>query len=327
LLTGGLRISRDDKAATIANLVRTITPSVLGGPILVNASCPSATAPCTQRFENVSPRAIVTFKPTADNTLYASFSKGFNSGGFNNFGNVAVPTDPTNPLENSSEKITSYEIGSKNEFFDRRLRLNLSAFQTDYADLHIRQAVLSGGVSIVNVPKARVRGIELESIVAPVDNLTFTLNGAYLDGKIQQGNLATLASNVGSIRFGNQVAPVTENVAGNDLTRAPRWQGYASANYSVPTNFGSIGATGTFRFQSETWFSETNQDIAQYLSESWQEVDLRLSVTGASGWEVAVYGRNVFDNRHISQIVPFNGFPIATLNTPRTWGVSGKFKF
>ncbi|HEX8413819.1 MAG TPA: TonB-dependent receptor, partial [Sphingomicrobium sp.] len=179
----------------------------------------------------------------------------------------------------------------------------------------------------LDAANARLRGIELESIVAPVDNLTFTLNGAYLDGKIQQGNLATLASNVGSIRFGNQVAPVTENVAGNDLTRAPRWQGYASANYSVPTNFGSIGATGTFRFQSETWFSETNQDIAQYLSESWQEVDLRLSVTGASGWEVAVYGRNVFDNRHISQIVPFNGFPIATLNTPRTWGVSGKFKF
>jgi len=328
-VTAGVRVSRDKKRAIISNVVRTITPSLIGGgPVLVNASCPTATVSCETAFNNVSPRLVLNFKPAPNHLLYASYSKGFNSGGFNNFGNVANPTDPTNPLENSSEKITSYELGSKNEFFDRMLRLNLSLFQTDYKDLHIRQAVLTGGVSIVNVPSARIRGIELESVLRPTRNLTITANGSYLDGKIIEGRLATLASNVGSIRFGNQVVPIIENVAGNRLTRAPRWQGYASANYSQPVSFGSVNLTGTLRYQSKTYFSETNQDVSQYVGEAWREFDLRASLSGPENrWEVAVLGRNVFDNRHISQIVPFNGFPTATLNTPATWSVSGTVRF
>ena len=325
---GGLRYSRDRKDATIDNSVRTITNSVLAGPVLSSGTCPSATLTCVRSYDNFSPRAVINFKPAQGNLLYASFSKGFNAGGFNNFGNTAVPTDPTNPLENSSEKITSYEIGSKNDFFGRALRLNLSAFLTDYNDLHIRQAVLTGGVAIVNVPKARVKGLELESVIAPVRGLTLTLNGTYLDARIREGTLAALPSNTGVIVLGQNVTVVSQNVAGNRLTRAPEWQGYASLNYSLPVSFGTVSATGTVRAQSKSYFLETNQDTNQYVGEAWREVDLRLAVAGRDqAWEVSLYGRNVFDNRHISQIVPFTGFPIATLNTPRSWGVAGSFKF
>jgi iron complex outermembrane recepter protein len=326
--TGGIRYRRDEKDATIANNVRTITNSVIAGPVLLNAGCPSATTPCEGTYENVSPRAVLTFQATPRNMVYASFSKGFNSGGFNNFGNVLNPADPTNPLENSSEKITNYEIGTKNEFFDRALKLNISAFQTEYDDLLIRQAVLTGGVAIVNVPRARVRGIEVESVIRPVEGLTLALNASHLDGKILQGTLAALPSAAGTIVLGQNQTVISQNVAGNRLTRAPRWQGSANLSYAVPVRFGTITPSVSWRGQSSVWFLETNQDTSQYRADGWSEVDVRVALAGADNkWELAVFGRNVFDKRYISQAVPFTGFPIATFNTPATWGMSGKINF
>ncbi len=327
-VTGGLRYSDDQKDATIDNVVTTLTNTALAAPVLSAASCPSPTESCKANYDNISPRAVLNYKLTPNNLLYASFSKGFNSGGFNNFGNVAVPTDPTNPLQDSSEKITSYEIGAKNEFFDRRWRLNLSAFVTDYDDLHIRQAVFTGGVSIVNVPKAQVKGVELESVFAPIQGLTFTLNGSYLDGELQKGTLTELSSAVGPIVVGQNITVGSENIAGNALTRAPKFQGYAAANYRYPTPYGEINATADIHGQTKTYFLETNQDVGQYVAAGWQEVDLRLALAGDGGrWEAAVYCKNVGDERYISQIVPFSGFPIATLNTPRSVGVSLSGKF
>ncbi|MBC2667600.1 TonB-dependent receptor [Novosphingobium piscinae] len=327
-VTGGIRYSRDEKAATIANTVRTITNSVLAGPILLNASCPSATTSCRGTYENVSPRAVVTFQATPRNMVYGSFSKGFNSGGFNNFGNVLNPSDPTNPLENGSERITNYEIGTKNEFFGRKLKLNIAAFQTEYRDLHIRQAVLTGGVAIVNVPKARVRGVEVETLLYPLDGLSLALNGSYLDGTIREGTLAALPSNAGTIVLGQNQTVVSQNVAGNRLSRAPRWQGSATLSYAVPTGFGTITPSVSWRGQTSVWFLETNQDNGQYRAAGWSEVDLRVALAGEDNkWELAAFGRNVFDRRYISQIVPFTGFPVATFNTPATWGLNGKINF
>jgi iron complex outermembrane receptor protein len=327
-VTGGIRYSRDKKDATIDNNVRTITNTVLAAPVLSAGTCPSATLNCKRSYENISPRGVITFKPTNRNMLYASYSKGFNSGGFNNFGNVANPTDPTNPLENSSEKITSYEIGSKNDFFDRALRLNVSVFQTDYKELHIRQAVLTGGVAIVNVPHARVRGVEVESLIRPVEGLTLTINGSYLDGKILKGTLTSLPSNVGVIVLGQNQTVTNENVAGNRLTRSPKWQGYASLAYAIPAGFATITPSVTWRGQTKTYYLETNQNSDQYVAAGWSEVDVRLGIAGEENkWEVALFGRNVLDKRYISQIVPFTGFPIATLNTPRTWGANATFRF
>ena len=327
-LTAGIRYSRDKKSAAISQRVTTINPTVIAGPVLSEAQCPRPGVSCSRTFSNVSPRVVLNFQPSRDNMFYASYSKGFNSGGFNPFGNVANPVDPTNPLENDSEKITNYEIGTKNDLFDRRVRLNISAFQTDYDDLQIRQAVFTGGVSLVNVPKSRVKGIEVESVIKPIDKLTLALNGAYLDAKIRRGQLAALASNTGTIVVGQNVTVILEDVSGNRLTRAPKWQGYASATWSEPMSFGSVDVQGTFRFSSDTFYSETNQDTDQYREGAWQEFDLRLALNGLDDrWSIALLGRNLFDKQRLTQIVPYNGFPIGTLSSPRSINLSGTVRF
>jgi outer membrane receptor protein involved in Fe transport len=82
-----------------------------------------------------------------------------------------------------------------------------------------------------------------------------------------------------------------------------------------------VGAGAALRFQSATWFQETNQDISQFRGEAWKEVDLHIG-TGGKGWELTAYVNNLFDTRHATQIVPFFILPNATLNPPRTIGAS-----
>lgn len=327
-VTGGLRYSRDDKSATVGQLITTMIPTVLLANPVVQGSCPSSGESCKASFDNVSPRVVFNDKLTPNNFLYVSFSEGFNSGGFNNFGDVTDPTDPTNPLAYSSERISNYEIGSKNEFFDHKFRLNVTGFVSDYTDLQIRQAVITGGVAVVNVPRSQVKGVEVESLLNPLRGLTITLNGSYLDAQIQKGVLASLPSNVGFIIPGQQTAVTPENVAGDSLTRAPKFQGLVSVNYRYPTQYGAINGAATVHGQTKTYFAETNQNTDQYVASGWTEVDLRLSLQDIGDrWELAFYAKNLLNNRYLTQIAPYTGFPIGTLNTPQNFGVSFSDKF
>lgn len=281
---------------------------------------------CSRTDEEITPRIVVDFKPSRDTMVYASWSKGFTAGGFNNFATVA--STPIVPLGVPPEKITNYEIGIKNDFFDRRLRLNLTAFQSDYQSLQIRQAVNTGGVAIVPVDKARIRGIEMELTARPIEALTLGLNGAYTNAKIRRGMLNEFPDTIGTIILGSNQTPAPVSVAGNRMTRAPEWQGNVFADYKQPTSFGYISATTTLRFQSRTYFSETNQSLDQFASDSWREVDFRLSAASDDRkWEVALFATNIFDNRQATQIVPFFILPNATLNSPRSIGASVSLQF
>jgi len=73
--------------------------------------------------EEVTWRAALEYDATPDNLLYASFETGFRAGGFNlTFGQEEY--DP--------EYIDAYTLGSKNSFFDDRMRLNAELFYWKY---------------------------------------------------------------------------------------------------------------------------------------------------------------------------------------------------
>ncbi len=321
-LTLGGRYSYESKDVDINQLVTTVVPTVIAGPVLARSSCPSKAA-CSADFSNFSPRAVLEYKLTKASQLYASFSEGYNSGGFNTFGNLVTPSDPTNPLKTQSEKIDAYEIGTKNDLFNRRLRVNLDGFYYDYSNLQIREAVYTGGVSLVNVPKAEVKGVELETNYVPIQRLTLTGNVSYLDATITQGTLAALPTNIGPIIYGQNLTVGTQNVAGAQLTRAPHWQLYLAADYKYPTAIGDFDASANFKYQSSEYFNEVDQSSNIYEGAAWTETALRLGWTSSDGkLAVAAFANNIFDNRHLTQVASFVGFPVGALNTPRVVGVT-----
>ena len=174
-------------------------------------------------FRNFSGRAVVDYKISKDVLAYASFSQGFKSGGFNAFG--LVPAF-------KPETVDAYEAGVKTELFDRLLRFNADGFLYNYDNLQTRQGVTTGGVAIVNAGRARITGAEAEVTLAPARGLKLGVNATYLDARFLDGTLQRVPLTA-TYKFGANLPLETVSIAGNRLSRAPRWQLGGTADYQT----------------------------------------------------------------------------------------------
>ena len=135
----------------------------------------------TATFEKTTWRLAADYQITDDSLLYASVSSGFRSGGFNSGQNQAALQPTFKP-----EEVIAYEIGSKNRFFDNTLQLNASAFFNSYDSLQEQRQVPVGNTTlsiIENSGKAEAKGLEVETIWKPIQDLTLSLNFSALDAK------------------------------------------------------------------------------------------------------------------------------------------------
>ncbi len=325
-VTLGGRYSSEDKDFTNDQVVTTINggtlpPFFFGGATLP-AGFPFANPPefvDDASFDDFSPRVVVDFQANDNVLLYGSYSQGFKSGGFNSFG-LTPAFD--------SEDVDAFEVGFKSDFADGRARLNASAFTYDYSNLQIRLPVPTGGVDIQNVGAADISGFEVEGSLLLTEGLTVSANVSFLDTEITEGLIPAISSTTGPFPIGAPLTLAPVDVSGNDLTRAPNFQAYVNANYERPIGpfLGAFGAT--LKSQSGVFFLETNQDTQTFSNDGWTEVDLRASISDSDDqWELAVFGQNVFNNRHISAVTALGGFPNASINEPVKWGVEAKVRY
>ena len=183
-LTGGLRYTSETKDQTGTALVQTFV--VPAGPF----APPTPLPPFAQNFnytinghlknDNVSGRASVEFDASAHNLLYATYSTGFKSGGFN-------PDSAPNTYR--PEKLIAYTLGSKNRFLDDKLQLNLEGFYWDYRN-HQENVLSSLNANPLafapftrNIGKSTVKGVNVEMLAKLSKQDLFTANVEYLDGK------------------------------------------------------------------------------------------------------------------------------------------------
>jgi len=130
-------------------------------------------------FDELTGRFVVDYNLTPDNLLYASWSRGYKSGGLN---------PPINPIFNvpatfEPEIINAFEIGSKNSFANGKVRLNLSAFYYDYKGLQLSRIVAR--TSVNDNTDAEIYGAEAEAMFRPTRDLLINLSGSYLHTKIK----------------------------------------------------------------------------------------------------------------------------------------------
>lgn len=156
--------------------------------------CPDATstyAPCANphlAFNKFTPRVSIDHNFTPDVMAYASWSRGFRSGGWNGRpGSLPQTIGPYAP-----ETVDSYEVGLRSKFDDNKALFNLTVFQTDYKNKQedqIRSNPLNPASTITfveNAGKARFRGVEVEMQYRPIPALHFFGSGGYLSAKYLQ---------------------------------------------------------------------------------------------------------------------------------------------
>ena len=225
--TAGVRVSKLDYTGSVAE-----TGPFLGATIVTQSSGSE---------NSVTPKAVLTWQPNSDNTLYANASKGYRPGGPNvNVG--VICGGPLGlgayglsqvPSSYASDSLWSYELGSKNALFDHTLVIDTSIYYIDWSN--IQQNVyltVCGEQFTANLGKAKSEGGDVEVLYRPIAQLTFDITAAYTDARLTKTSCAgTLTYNGASdacVAPGLTARPVV--TSGDALLGAP-WSFTASAEY------------------------------------------------------------------------------------------------
>ncbi|MBO6527349.1 TonB-dependent receptor [Erythrobacter sp.] len=129
-------------------------------------------------FDEITGRFVVDYELSSDSHLYASYSRGYKSGGIN------PPLQPIFAVPESfgPETIDAFEIGSKNTFLDGTLQVNLTGFYYKYSDLQLSRIIAR--TSVNDTIDARIWGLELETIMRPSYNWLVNMNVSYLNAEV-----------------------------------------------------------------------------------------------------------------------------------------------
>ena len=261
-------------------------------------------------FKKFTPRVSLSFKPTPDDNIYASFSQGFKGGGFDPRGVGANAPDLNGNgirgendevaafLSFRPESVDSYEVGYKGNAFDGGLTYALAGFYADYTDVQIPGSVaciVSGLPSFCgvtsNAGKATFKGVELEfnarlgeSVANDGDRLNLLGAVGYIDAKFDQyiSNIASVPTDVAAFR---------------DVQNTPSWTASATLAYMTPVGAGrlNLGTTVSYR-SSTTQFEIPNPYIDQ---SGYALVDASLVYTAPDDrWSIGLYGKNLFDKEY-----------------------------
>jgi iron complex outermembrane receptor protein len=258
----------------------------------------------TRSWDAWTPKVGVTFRAADDVLLFASYTKGFKSGGFNDF-------QPTNPAYDP-EFIKSYEIGAKSEWLDKRLRLNGSIYYYDYTDLQV-SGFINSLTAVTNAAAATIQGAEIEASWRPVDAFRLDASLGYIDATYDSfraiyGICSPLAISSGDASCPVGTAPGSPRfvqAGGNRLNNAPEFKGNLGATYDLKLSGGStITFFGQVSYQDEIFFNAANDPVA--AQDAVTLLDARVSFTTADGaLEVSLSGKNLSDEDYFHNIVQF----------------------
>jgi iron complex outermembrane receptor protein len=246
-LTGGLRYS-NDKKRQVARVPLLSWPVPYGttdanaSPYAGNFDADPTVAgnqpynDARAAFDEITGRFVVDYQVTPDNLVYASYSRGYKSGGIN---------PPISPIFNvprtfTPEIINAFEIGSKNSFSNGRIRLNLAAFYYDYKGLQLSRIVAR--TSVNDNTDAEIYGAEAEAVFRPSPNLLINLSGSYLHSKIKD----LLLSDPRDVSGGRTDAVIIKDVTNaSNCVVVPNTPGNAVGTNTLVTAFnGAIGLAG-----------------------------------------------------------------------------------
>jgi len=169
----------------------------------------SFTQSLSDSFSGVTPKLGVDWQITPDVLTYVSWTKGFKSGGINPVppnANTGVPGVIGSPQPYGPEKVDSYEIGTKFETPDRRVRLNMALFDAEYHGLQLPVFFPGTSTSYTsNASGASIYGIELEPTWQVVHSLQIYGNLAYNHGKYTQAFICSGANTTFRDCSGNKI--------------------------------------------------------------------------------------------------------------------------
>ena len=257
------------------------------------------------------------FKVTPDVMIYASWARGFKSGGF--VGRIGLPSDigPYAP-----EKVDTIEAGIKSEFLDHKVRFNLTWFTTSYRNMQLAEIYFVGsgtsivqGNTIINAASSRIKGFETDVAVAPVPGFTLTGSLAYLSAKYTNFVFPTSAT-------------TSIDMSGKPLQNAPTWSGSISANYETQL-------TASVSARAKVQYNYTGQkylvsilDTPRSSVQPQHIVNANFDLLLPHDIQIGVYATNLFNKHYIESVYDAPGtLGLTNYSAPQQFGATASVKF
>lgn len=315
-LSGGLRWTTEDKEIdakiNINDPFAAVDLSIYGLEALqvLQFFPPSPDFATTRSESNVSGKAVIAYEATEDLNLYASYARGYKGGGFN-VSSTAVATG----FDFDPEIVDAIELGAKGSFFQGRANVYVALFDQQVKDF---QAIVFNGTAFVlqNAGEIGLQGVELETVLRPVDSLTATLGVTYLDAVIES--------------FPNGPCPISEpgptcDLGGHAVPDTSKWTVSSTATYTHPLSDNTEGfIRGELNYRSSRTLM-LNGDPHSFQKGT-TLINASAGVSFADGkWELSIWGKNLTDEEFaqgifdsVAQAGSFSGYP----NDPTTYGVT-----
>jgi iron complex outermembrane recepter protein len=253
-------------------------------------------------------KAGLDYHITKDNLIYGSWNLGFRGSAYNAAAQTPAAVNSVKP-----ESLIDYEIGSKNQFFDHTLQVNLSAFYYIYRNQQFATLSQTTGLSEeVNLPKVNDEGLEAELLYRPIKDVTLSFNAGYLDA-IYQGGF------VGGV-----------SVQGNRVEVSPHWSWSTSVDWRAMTaDWGTLDVYLDGNGVTKEYYDANNTLEAQQNGYTLWDARTTLDMP-EHNVSLSLWTQNLFDRKYYT--VLFNtesliNYSFGERGTPRTFGGTVTYKF
>ena len=270
-------------------------------------------SPRTFDTDEVTGKFAMNYQLSKDNMVYTSWSRGYKPGGINGGAvNAMVVSTTIEP-----EIVDAFEIGSKNQLLDNKLKLNVSAFYYNYKDMQYIQEdpiPYSGGLG--NIPEANIWGIEAEASWWLLDDsLQLGINATTLHGEYPMEYYALdrrEADAAGAAAIANGDAPypwsyewflargsATVNVEGNTPPNLPKLAGGINATWFGEMESGLITARVEYLYRGDYSARIFGTDVDQVNSYGLLNMFVQYEPDDAN-WKVWLTATNLTDKAAVA---------------------------
>ena len=277
---------------------------------------------------------LVTYQLDLNSTdmVYASYTTGFKSGGFDVRSNAApnalggiyngqavgIP-NIEGSWEFEDEKVKNYEVGGKFLLAGGSAELNVALFRSEFDDMQTSQFDGQLSFNVTNAGQALVQGAEIDGRWALTDDLLMRggvalIDFEYTDFKNSQCYFGQV-DNVGAV--GDGVCDAT----GKRREFTPEVQGNMGFDYTIEFAGMTLVSTLDFIYNSE-YYTTPSLD-PKFKQDAYTKINARIALSGNDDmWEIALIGKNLTDESIVSYA---NGLPVAATITSNT--SSGYYAF
>ncbi|MEE4455187.1 TonB-dependent receptor [Novosphingobium resinovorum] len=294
-------------------------------------------SPLDKTWNRFNPMATLAYDVSDDLHVYAKYATGYRAGG--------ASSRTANYQAFNPEDVKSYEIGLKSDFWDHRARFNLAGYimdrknsQVDISSIQSFNGSNYNNLVSINAPgTTKIRGIEADLTLEPIDGLTLNASYAYTYTHIPLVPITYTGTNGASTTVDQQFY----------IVFTPRNAASGSIDYVLP-----IGRNDTkLKFHFDGNYSQATQAFDQFATKNDASLIFngRISLAdigvGNQKLTLGVWARNLFNEQYVFRRDPSNSLPGApttdvstgsinnilgdygNFNAPRTFGLDASIAF